>query len=439
MKRNSKKEGVFSFLCNVIPVAQDPPREWVRKLAFLTALLVFVGSAGYLLDDLWLGPKQTETAIGTLRDWYYDAENSDQVLPELPEEEVAYPDGMLPKFKALYRRNQEVRGWLRFAAGEGENDLFEGAIDNPVVQTSDNEYYLKHDFWGKKTKTGALYFDYRNDLSRYGSNRNLIVYGHNLTSGLMFSRFNRLASGKLERGRQLTTVTLETLYEPYTYKVFAVMVINVMAEEEPIFDALRTEFDNEDEFLAYVKELRRRSLFDFGDVDVAEGDELLTMSTCSNKRDTTLKDGRIIVVARRVREGEDPTVDVMKTAVNEDVLMPRQWYLNKGLELPRFYQEGGLLATTTKYTVMGTQTTESTEETTRSDDETAVTDGSTATTAPPPTTTTVTAAAATTSTTVATTTTMTTTVTTTTVAATTTMATTTTAATTAVTSAATAA
>ncbi len=381
MSKQTKK-GLFSFLCNVIPVKQDPPREWVRKIAFLMSFLVFVGAAWFLVDDLWFQPQQTENAIGTLRDWYYDAENDDQVLPELPEEEVTYPEGMSPKFKMLYRRNQEVRGWLHFTAGEGENDLFEGAIDNPVVQTSDNDYYLKHDFWGKQTKAGALYFDYRNDLGRYGENRNLIVYGHNLNSGLMFSRFNRLASGKVERGRQLTTLTLETLYETYTYKVFAVIVINVTTEEEPLFDALRTDFEDEEAFLAYVKEIRRRSLYDFGDVDVTEGDELLTMSTCSNKRDTTLKDGRVIVVARRVREGEDPTVDVMQTTVNEDVLMPRQWYLNKNLPLPQFYQDGGLLATTTKYTVMGTQTT-TTAQTTLEDGEgvTSDTEETTATTA----------------------------------------------------------
>lgn len=331
MKNDLKKigRGIVRALCSVIPTVGDPKREWVRKIAFLAALFVFIGSAAYLIDDMILQPRHTQEVVDTLRDLYY-AESSDDA-----EDTTVYPEGMLDRFRSLYRRNADIRGWLTFAtAGD---DLFGGAIDNPVMQTDNNEYYLTHDFLGETDKAGSLYFDCRNDLSEEGENRNLIIYGHNLKSGLMFSRFNLLSKGTLFRARQLTTLTLSTLYEQRTYKVFAVMIVNANAEEETVFNYIRTQFTDE-EFTEFIDDVRCRSLYDFGDVDVTAEDELLTLSTCSNKRETHLTDGRTVIVARRLREGEDPTVDTAQTVLNEDVLMPKMWYVAQDLELPDVYQ-----------------------------------------------------------------------------------------------------
>lgn len=333
MKDAMKKigRGIVRALSSVIPVVGDPKREWLRKIAFLLALFVFVGSAAYLIDDMVLQPRHTQAVVDTLRDLYY-ADSSEEAESE---DTTVYPEGMLEAFRSLYRRNADIRGWLTFAT-RGE-DLFGGAIDNPVMQTIDNDYYLTHDFLNDTDKAGSLYFDYRNDLSAGGENRNLIIYGHNLKSGLMFSRFNLLSKGTLYRARQLTTLTLSTLYEQRTYKVFAVMIVNANAEEEPVFNYIRTQFTDE-EFAEFIDDVRSRSLYDFGDVDVTAEDELLTLSTCSNKRETYLKEGRTVIVARRLREGEDPAVDTSKTVLNEDVLMPKMWYVAQELELPEIYQ-----------------------------------------------------------------------------------------------------
>ncbi len=334
MKDGMKKigRGIVRALCSVIPVVGDSKREWLRKIAFLLALFVFIGSVAYLIDDMVLQPRHTQAVVDTLRDLYYTDSSAD---PEPPEDTTVYPEGMLEAFRSLYRRNSDIRGWLTFET-MGE-DLFGGAIDNPVMQTADNDYYLTHDFLNETDKAGSLYFDHRNDLSADGVNRNLIIYGHNLKSGLMFSRFNLLSKGTLSRARQLTTVTLSTLYEQHTYKVFAVMIVNANAEEEPIFNYIRTQFTDE-QFAQFIDDVRNRSLYAFGDVDVTADDELLTLSTCSNKRETYLKDGRTVIVARKLREGEDPTVDTAKTVLNEDVLMPKMWYIAKDLELPEVYQ-----------------------------------------------------------------------------------------------------
>ena len=154
----------------------------------------------------------------------------------------------------------------------------------------------------------------------------------------MFSRFNLLAKGNVDYARRLTTLTLDTWYgEQRTYKVFAVMIINAENKDEKMFNYLRTQF-TDDSFLEFTDQIRRRSLFDFGDVDIQKTDEIITLSTCSNKRETKLTDGRTVIVARRVREGEDTAVNTSKTVRNEDVLMPKMWYVATKNELPEEYR-----------------------------------------------------------------------------------------------------
>lgn len=321
----------------VIPIAGDSRRELARKLTFLISFILFISAGYYLLDELLFQPQETTGEMEELRQWYQQPETEEETSPFFEEEEdtTVYPEGIADSFRVLYRRNSDVRAWIKFQAGA--NDLFGGTIDNPVVQTTNNDFYLNYSFLKKRDKAGTLYFDYRNDANTLRNNRNLIIYGHNLNSGLMFSRFNLLASGNVSRAKQLSTVTLDSLYgEQLTYKVFAVMIINVKSEEGPVFNYLRTEFTDES-FQTFVNQIRMRSMYDFGDVDVQAGDQLLTMSTCSNKRDTHLKDARTVVVARLVREGEDLRVDSSKTVKNEDVLMPYGWYTAQGLTPPEYY------------------------------------------------------------------------------------------------------
>ena len=321
-----------NWLFTIVPVAGDSPREWVRKIIFWVALIVFVVAAYYLLNELVFMPGRTQQSIDTTRELFTEEPPAN---PEEPDDTV-YPEGIQESFRRLYRANPDVRGWLTFAT-EGE-DLFNGAIDNPVVQCADNDYYLNHNFFGEEDKAGSLFFDYRNDLSNGAVNRNLIIYGHNLNTGLMFTNLNRLATGKVANAKRLTTMTLETLYDKAVYKVFAVMTVNVKEAEGPVFNYLRTQFADEEDFLRFVSEIRRRSLYDFGDVEVEEGDQLLILSTCSNRRDTYINDGRTVVVARKVRPGESETVDTGKTVKNADVLMPKIWYVSLKKPLPEEYQ-----------------------------------------------------------------------------------------------------
>ena len=112
--------------------------------------------------------------------------------------------------------NNDLRGYLKYTSTMGKN-LFE--IDYPVLQTGDNDYYLDHDFYKTKNKQGALFFDYRNNITLGAKNKNLIIYGHNLSTGQMFTYLNKLITKPNKNyARSAPTMTMNTIYEQATYK-----------------------------------------------------------------------------------------------------------------------------------------------------------------------------------------------------------------------------
>ncbi len=58
-------------------------------------------------------------------------------------------------------------------------------INVPIVQTKDNEYYLKKDFKKNPSQLGWIYADYRNKIDL--TDKNLIIYGHNVGDKTMLS------------------------------------------------------------------------------------------------------------------------------------------------------------------------------------------------------------------------------------------------------------
>ena len=58
-------------------------------------------------------------------------------------------------------------------------------------------------------------------------------------------------------------------------------------------------------------------------MDVTYGDQLLTLSTCNNAFDTA----RLVIVARRVRDGEDPNERIAGSIPNPNIKWPNVYYL----------------------------------------------------------------------------------------------------------------
>lgn len=80
---------------------------------------------------------------------------------------------------ALRAINPEIVAWIIIPGTE---------VNYPVVQTTDNEKYLKKTFTGEKNSCGCIFMDCYNHGDF--SDLNTIIYGHNMRNGSMFHILN---------------------------------------------------------------------------------------------------------------------------------------------------------------------------------------------------------------------------------------------------------
>lgn len=196
---------------------------------------------------------------------------------------VQMPD-VLDEYKTLYEKNKKLIGWLK---------IDDTIIDYPVMQTSDNEYYLEHNFNQEYDKNGSLFLDC--DCSVYPQSTNLIIYGHHMKSGKMFGQLQKYA--KESYGEKHSIIQFDSIYEKAEYQVMYVFRSQVYNEDDLVFKYYQfINANSEEEFNSYMKEMEAMSLYDTG-VTASYGDSLLTLSTCDHSQ----TDGRFVVVAKRIK------------------------------------------------------------------------------------------------------------------------------------------
>ncbi len=327
------------------------------KRAVLVTLLTLVAVTAVLLSYLyWLRPRWNRQQFDQLWQVY-----SQEIIDT--EEESGdwdYPDGILTRFMSLYRANPDVRGWLTVPDSD---------ISYPVVQEVEDGYYRDHDFRRSPSEFGVPYVDKAVNMAADADDRNLVIYGNNPASGQMFATLaNYTQLGFL---RRYPTIEWNTLYRSDVYKIFAVMVVGDDERYTDNFDYAVDTFEDEDAFLAYVAEIRQRSLFNTP-VGVGEGDDLLMLTT---PIEFGFDGARIVVVARRTRTDESAENNLMAARLNNTVLMPLAWQIQQGdVTSPT------VTTTTTETTVTTTETVTTTTAESATTTETSVTEMTTVTT-----------------------------------------------------------
>lgn len=240
-------------------------------------------------------------------------------LPPLP---------VMSEYEAKYAENDDLIGWIRLEAAN---------LNDPIVQAEDNKYYLTRDFNGNDYVNGSLFVDYKCQFTTRTRPANTIIYGHNMVTGPSFAKLTRYYDARLngDYPNRLDfylnnpTIEFDTIWEEGTYKVFACMYVNTMEEHGEVFKYYKQrDIKNEGQFYEYVAQILDRSVF-YTDVDLEYGDEILTLSTCYYPLGKEV-DTRCVVFARRVREGEDPTVDTSKAYTNPSPLYFDYYYKVNG-------------------------------------------------------------------------------------------------------------
>lgn len=194
----------------------------------------------------------------------------DQLRKELPTSETN-------SLYDLFLENDDFVGWITIP---------DTRIDYPIVKASDNDYYLKHDFYGQPSKAGSIFMDYRN-IGNW-SDQHTIIYGHKIKNKTMFYDLLRFRDPDFYRDNRI--LVFETLRGPIYYKVFAAYTTG------PDFYFINTRFD-EVSHANFIRQIRGRSDFDW-DTDVDFTSKILTLATCSHD----FEDSRYVVHAIRIDE-----------------------------------------------------------------------------------------------------------------------------------------
>lgn len=150
--------------------------------------------------------------------------------------------------KALFNQNSDCIGWIYIP---------DTAVNYPVMHTPSNpQKYLRRDFYGNYSQSGVPFLDSRCNLT----DTNLIIYGHNMRNGTMFSELKNYVNADFRKAHPI--IKFETANGIYKFNVIDVKITDTTDEK-------------------------------YNEIYSSDG-RFLTLSTCYGNR----KSGRILVTAK---------------------------------------------------------------------------------------------------------------------------------------------
>ncbi len=190
--------------------------------------------------------------------------------------ETAAETEPVPVFKRnlqpLYDKNPDCIGWICIP---------DTTVDYPVMYTPDEPHkYLRKNFEGEYTVSGTPFLQESCNLE----SDNLVIYGHNMKNGAMFSDITSYVNASYRQ--ENPTVEFETAAGLKIYTVFAAVQLKNNDKWYGFTDAASEEYYN-----TAVSDIKSRALYETGITPVF-GDQLLTLSTCYGAS----SDDRLIVV-----------------------------------------------------------------------------------------------------------------------------------------------
>lgn len=238
-------------------------RKIIRFVLFCLFLGVFLFST-YRLFAFELELKENKEEVEELIDEFVEPpENYEEV------EENDNIEEMKIDFKKLKETNSDIVGWLVF------NNKY---VNNPIVQSSDNEYYLNHSFKKKENSIGSIFMDYRNTSLE---DDNVVLFGHHTPNNTMFGSLSDVfKTGFFEKENANILYLFDTNHQLHKYQIFSYYTI----EMEEYY--ITTSFASKNDFQEFLTTIKNRS-FGNRNVQVSSKDKILTLSTCAGPHGTT--------------------------------------------------------------------------------------------------------------------------------------------------------
>jgi len=163
-------------------------------------------------------------------------------------------------------------------------------INEVVLQSNDNDYYLTHNAYGEYDKYGTIFMDYRNNIA---SSKKILIFGHS-------SSYKTTTFGELENYYSKDYydnhkyIKLTTENEIINYEIFSVYI------EVSDFDYMNLNFENNSLWYNHLLKLKNNSIYDTN-VEINPDDEILILQTCSNNSNYQKYDKKfLLIIAKKI-------------------------------------------------------------------------------------------------------------------------------------------
>ncbi len=237
-------------------------KKTVWRIAFIVALIVFIGSGFMLGRYFWQGREVTKDFQALKVNGGHD-------------------------LVALHKQNPDIVGWITIDGTP---------IDYPVMQTpAEPEFYLRRNFKKEDSTAGTPFMDAACDLA--APTANYLIYGHNMKNGTMF---HSLKEYENEDFYQEHPVLYYDRLSPDgtreirgTYRIVAGFRSQIYPDSSSAFKYYEyPNITSQERYEEYVRGILSLSAIDTG-ITPEYGQQLVTLSTCEYHT----KDGRFAVVA----------------------------------------------------------------------------------------------------------------------------------------------
>ena len=244
-----------------------------RKIVFVLCLIVFVGSAGMLLNYFLTGMREQSSL-------------EDLAKLKTEREDMKTDKGtVIGKYVDLYEANSDIIGWITVDGTK---------IDYPVMQTQrDPEFYLRRNFDKEYSISGVPFMDASSDI--FVPTSNFLIYGHNMKNGTMFHDMLKYKDKSFYQEHK--TFRFDTIYKggQGTYEIIAAGYSKIYSEDSDAFKYYQyAGITSRSDFNEYLKGVKELSEYNTG-VSAEYGDQLVTLSTCAYHE----KNGRFFIVGKR--------------------------------------------------------------------------------------------------------------------------------------------
>ena len=179
-------------------------------------------------------------------------------------------------FTELIKKNEDTVGWI---------NVNNTNINYPVVQSTDNNYYLTHSYDKKENEAGWVFLDYRNNKDF--TSKNNIIYAHSRLDKTMFGSLSKVLKQSWYKDKSNHIIRLSTPTEDSLWQIFSVYVI----KEETYY--ITTSWSSDTEYLDFLNTIKERSKYNFN-TELNTDDKILTLSTCYSDTERTVVHAKLI-------------------------------------------------------------------------------------------------------------------------------------------------